>query len=104
MRARVAMALHASGSAKSRSHRSRLRAPGYQQLTRLHWAAISIHGNCRACASGTHARHAVNAYVYVPSPCDGRADTYLVLWQHSATDYSMLGALGAHARSCVFVF
>ena len=64
------------------------RAPGYQQLSRrLHRAANSIHGNCRACASGTHAhvRHAVNAFVYVSSPCDGRADTYLVLWQRSTT-------------------
>ena len=55
------------------------RAPSYQQLSRrLHWAAISIHGNCRACASGTHARHAVNASVYVSSPRDvveGRTHT-----------------------------
>ena len=64
------------------------RAPGYQQLSRrLHWAAISIHGNCRACASGTHARHAMNASAVRVKPTRrrGRADTYLVLWQRSAT-------------------
>ena len=90
------VAPHASGSAKSRSHRSRLRAPGYQQLSRrLHWAAISIHGNCRACASGTHARHMQRICLRVkPMRRKGGHIPCAV----ATLSYNMLGALGAHAR------